>query len=177
MTHSMTSFRAAAAAEAPLLSAFVNAAYRGESSKRGWTTEADVLGGQRTDPDKIREMIEAPSSRIELAFSAEGALLGCVSLVKEESGACYLGMLTVDPALQAGGIGKELLARSEDIARGWGCPRMRMTAISVREELLRYYERRGYRRTGAQEPFPYDDPSFGLPKVEGLKFVELIKPL
>lgn len=173
----MITFRAAVAAEAALLTDFVNAAYRGESSKRGWTTEADVLGGQRTDPDKVLEMIEAPGSRIELAFSPEGTLLGCVSLVKEPSGSCYLGMLTVDPALQAGGIGKQLLLRSEALARQWGCPNMRMTAISVREELLQYYERRGYRRTGAMEPFPEDDPRFGLPKVKGLMFLELVKPL
>ena len=170
----MPAFRAAEAADAPALCALVNSAYRGEGSKRGWTTEADLLGGQRTDEDKLREMIAEPGSRVELA-EEEGILVGCVHLRKEPSGACYLGMLTIDPARQAGGLGKLLLARCEALAAEWGCARLRMTVIASRAELIAYYERRGYRRTGVEEPFPEHDPRFGLPKVKGLKFVELIK--
>lgn len=173
----MLRFRAAAAEDVAPLVALVNSAYRGESSKAGWTTEADILGGQRTDADKAREMIATPGSRVELAFAEDGALVACVHLKKEADGSCYLGMLTVDPARQAGGLGKELLRRSEELAREWKCPRMRMTVISVRAELIAYYERRGYRRTGKTEPFPEDDPRFGLPKVRGLRFAELVKPL
>jgi GNAT superfamily N-acetyltransferase len=171
------SFRPAAAADAPAVVALVNSGYRGESSKRGWTTEADLLGGQRTDDDKMREMIAAEGSRVELAFAADGALLGCVNLRQEPDGSCYLGMLTVDPARQAGGLGKEIMVRSEALAREWGCARMRMTVISVRAELIAFYERRGYAKTGKTEPFPEGDPRFGLPKVSGLTFVELVKPL
>ena len=173
----MTAFRAAVATDAPALCALVNSGYRGESSKKGWTTEADLLGGQRTDEDKLREMIAAKDSRVELAFAEDGALLGCVHLKKEAGGSCYLGMLTVDPQRQAAGLGKEILKRSEELARAWGCGRMRMTVISVRGELIAFYERRGYARTGATEPFPSGDPRFGLPKVEGLMFVELAKAL
>jgi len=172
----MISFRTASAADADALVVLVNSGYRGESSKKGWTTEADLLGGQRTDADKIREMIAAKDSRVELAFD-DGALIACVHLKKEADGSCYLGMLTVDPSRQAGGIGKSVMARTEEIAREWGCPRMRMTVISVRAELIAYYERRGYVRTGATEPFPEGDPRFGLPKVRGLMFAELAKPL
>ena len=170
------SFRPALPAEAELVCGFVNAAYRGESAKRGWTTEADILGGQRTDPEKVLEMIQEPGSRIELAYD-ENALAGCVHLKKEPAGSCYLGMLTVDPGKQAAGLGKRLLERSEELAKEWGCSRMRMTVIHLREELLAYYERRGYRRTGAAEPFPEHDPRFGLPKVKGLTFLELVKAL
>ena len=173
----MISFRTAAAADAEALVPFVNGGYRGESSKRGWTTEADILGGQRTDPGKMREMIDADDARVELAHAEDGTLLGCVYLKKEADGSCYLGMLTVDPARQAGGIGKLIMAHSDAVARAWGCRRMRMTVISVRGELIAYYERRGYARTGASEPFPEDDPRFGLPKVRGLVFVELAKAL
>lgn len=173
----MLTFRPAQAADAARVAALVNSGYRGESSKKGWTTEADILGGQRTDADKVREMIAAAGSRVELAFSEGDALAACVHLKKEADGSCYLGMLTVDPARQAGGLGKELMARSEELARGWGCARMRMTVISVRAELIAYYERRGYRRTGRTEPFPEGDPRFGLPKVRGLAFAELEKPL
>jgi GNAT superfamily N-acetyltransferase len=86
-------------------------------------------------------------------------------------------MLTVDPARQAGGIGKLIMAHCDDVARAWGCRRMRMTVISVRAELIAYYERRGYAKTGLSEPFPENDPRFGLPKVRGLTFVELAKAL
>ncbi len=156
---------------------FVNGGYRGEGSKRGWTTEADILGGQRTDPEKMLELIGAADSRVELAFAEDGALVGCVHLKKEAGGSCYLGMLTVDPARQAGGIGKLLMAHADGVARAWDCARMRMTVISVRAELIAYYERRGYAKTGASEPFPENDPRFGLPKVRGLTFVELEKAL
>lgn len=173
----MISFRAATAADVDALVPFVNGGYRGESSKRGWTTEADILGGQRTDPGKMREMIETSGARVELAHDESGSLVGCVFLKKEPDASCYLGMLTVDPARQSGGFGKRLMARSEELARGWGCRRMRMTVISVRSELIAYYERRGYAKTGITEPFPEDDPRFGLPKVRGLVFAELAKPL
>jgi GNAT superfamily N-acetyltransferase len=173
----MISFRTAAAADAEALVPFVNGGYRGESSKRGWTTEADILGGQRTDPEKMREMIGATDACVEMAHAEDGALLGCVYLKKEPDGSCYLGMLTVDPARQAGGIGKLIMAHSDALARAWGCRRMRMTVISVRGELIAYYERRGYVRTGVTEPFPEDDPRFGLPKIRGLSFVELAKAL
>lgn len=169
-------FRPAAPGDIDTLCAFVNGAYRGEGSKRGWTTEADLLGGQRTDPGKLLEMIEGAGGRVELAQRDDGALLGCVYLKKEDD-ACYLGMLTVDPALQAAGIGRALLERSETLAREWGCARMRMTVIHLRAELIAYYERRGYARSGATEPFPEGDPRFGLPKLKGLYFVELVKPL
>jgi GNAT superfamily N-acetyltransferase len=172
----MISFRTAAALDVEALVPFVNGGYRGESSKKGWTTEADILGGQRTDPGKMLEMVEGEDARVELAHE-DGALIGCVYLKKEPDGSCYLGMLTVDPARQAGGIGKLLMAHSDAVARAWGCRRMRMTVISVRGELIAYYERRGYAKTGASEPFPEDDPRFGLPKVRGLTFFELAKPL
>jgi GNAT superfamily N-acetyltransferase len=87
----------------------------------------------------------------------------------------YLGMLTVAPSHQTCGIGKEILRHAEEIAQGWQSPGMRMTVLHQREELIRYYERRGYRKTEAWEPFPGHDPRFGIPKVQDLKFLELVK--
>jgi GNAT superfamily N-acetyltransferase len=98
-------------------------------------------------------------------------------LRREADGACYLGMLTVDPARQAGGIGRGLLERSEAIAREWGCGLMRMTVISMRSELIAYYERKGYRLTGKTVPFAPGPGIFGDPKVAGLAFAELEKAL
>jgi GNAT superfamily N-acetyltransferase len=170
-------FRTADLTDAEALSALVNSAYRGDSSRKGWTTEADLLGGQRTDPDKLREMIGNSDTRIELAMNADGAFVGCVHLRREPGEVCYLGMLTIDPAKQAGGLGKQLLAQAEAVALAWKCETMRMTVIDVRQELLQYYLRRGYHPTGKTEPFPEDDPRFGLPKVRGLRFVEFAKSL
>jgi GNAT superfamily N-acetyltransferase len=170
-------FRAAVPADVPAVVRLVESAYRGEASKRGWTTEADLLGGQRTDPESVAGMVAAAGSRVELGFDAEGALAACVNLKEEADGSLYVGMLAVDPARQAGGLGKELLARAEAFARERGLRRLRMTVIDRRPELIAYYERRGYARTGRTEPFPEHDPRFGLPKVRGLVFAELAKPL
>jgi GNAT superfamily N-acetyltransferase len=172
----MLEYRAAGDNDVDAVCALVNSAYRGESSKKGWTTEADVLGGQRTDPESLREMLRGPGARIELA-EEDGRLKACVYLKKQADGACYLGMLTVDPNLQAAGVGKALMARSESLAREWGCSRVRMTVIHSRAELIAFYQRRGYALTGATEEFPMNDPKFGLPKVADLHFVEMVKAL
>lgn len=169
------SFRPADPSDADAVCALVNSAYRGEGSKRGWTTEADLLGGQRTDREGVLDMIR--HSRIELAFDRSGGLLACVNLRRDDDETCYLGMLTVDPGRQAGGVGRRMLERAEELARHWGCARMRMCVIDRREELIAYYLRRGYRRTGASEPFPEGDPRYGLPKVKGLRFTGLVKTL
>jgi ribosomal protein S18 acetylase RimI-like enzyme len=182
-------FRTAEFADAQALSELVNSGYRGERSKKGWTTEADLLGGQRIDVDRLQEMIAEPNARIELLCEAwteerskerpsvASEILGCVYLRNEGNGACYLGMLTVLPETQARGLGKELLLHSEAVAREWGCDRIRMVVIDRRDELISYYERRGYVRTGGSEPFPEVDPRFGLPKVSGLRLDELVKRL
>lgn len=170
----MIIFRKAEPKDAPKIAELVNSAYRGESSKIGWTTEADLLGGQRTDPDKILDMILEKGSRIEVASDGL-SLVGCVH-TKTEADALYFGMLTVEPKLQNSGAGKLLLKRVEEIAREEGLKKIRMTVISVRKELIAYYERRGYKWTGKTEPFPSHDPRFGLPKQE-LIFHEFEKKL
>lgn len=170
-------FRTAVDTDAEAIALLVNSAYRGESSKRGWTTEADLLGGQRTDPDSILETIRSSHTAILLLESATQELLGCVSLTKESDETCYLGMLTIDPGLQAGGLGRQLLTHAEQTARDWGRHTMRMRIIDSRSELISFYERRGYHLTGRTEPFPLGDPRFGLPKVENLTFVEMKKAL
>ena len=172
-------FRNAKPIDAENLSVFVNSAYRGESSKAGWTTEESLLGGQRTDPEKLKETIELPDSWIVLCFenSSEKKLLASVHLKMESAKTLYLGMLTVDPKLQGGGVGKAVLSESERIAKEKGCSEIRMTVIHLRKELIAYYERRGYALTGAWEAFPENDPRFGLPKVKGMKLVEMKKSL
>lgn len=162
--------------DADAIACLVNSAYRGESSRKGWTTEDALVGGTRTNAQKVAALIELQNSRIEIAIR-DGVMIGCVHLQKQEPDTCYLGMLTVSPELQAGGLGKRMLEHSEVVARAWNCAQMRMTVIQLRAELLAYYERRGYQKTGRAEPFHPEDASFGTPLVPGLQLLELVKAL
>lgn len=168
--------RAATPQDVVLLHELVNSAYRGDSSKKGWTTEADLLGGQRTDPDSLLSMIEDPQAVILLTFE-DRDLIGCVFL-KNQNTHGYLGMLTVKPTLQSSGLGREILRASEDwVSQKWHLPKMEMQVIRQRGELIAWYERRGYAVTDQRRPFPYGDAKFGLPKVEDLEFVIMEKSL
>lgn len=167
--------RKATAADVERVVALVNSAYRGESSKRGWTTEADVLDGQRTDVEEIASLIGTEGSMIVLCFR-EAALVGSVHL-ERAADAAYLGMFTVEPILQGQGIGKYFMKEAERIVQEeWGAKTMKMLVISLRTELIAFYERRGYRRTGELKPFPMDI-RFGIPKVSSLQFEVLEKTL
>ena len=167
-------FRPATLADIDALVVLVTSAYRGDASKQGWTTEADMLDGQRIDPGVLRKDIERERSLIIIA-EREAQLLACAH-VAEENGAGYFGMFSVQPGLQGGGVGKLLLAETERIARDeWRLPAMRMTVIDIRDELIAFYERRGYHRTGVTKPFPYGDERFGIPKRDDLRFEVLEK--
>lgn len=165
-------------ADVEAIVALVNSAYRGDSSRAGWTTEADLLGGQRVDADGIRELVVAEGRRLLVHRGADGALLACVLLEPKSAGGCYLGMLTVRPTLQAAGFGRRLLAAAEKYAAAeLRASYVEMTVISVRTELVAWYERRGYARTGERRPFPYGDERFGLPQRPDLEFEVLSKRL
>ena len=166
-------FSVASQADIPALNNLVNSAYRGDASKKGWTTEADLLGGIRTDSDSLRRLLEQPDSVIITCLEV-GKLIGCVYLHKQEN-KMYLGMLTVSPELQDRGIGKELLKVAEAYALTKSCFYMVMTVITLRNELIKWYERRGYRDTGERKPFP-GDPRFGIPK-QPLEFLVMEKQL
>jgi ribosomal protein S18 acetylase RimI-like enzyme len=169
-------FRAATPADTDVVVALVESAYRGEASKAGWTTEADFLDGRRTGRDDIAEQLAKPQSVILLA-ERDGVLIACAHVAVED-GAGYFGMFSVAPGLQGGGIGKAVLAEAERIARDdFGQRRMQMTVIDIRDELIAFYERRGYARTGIRKPFPYGDARFGLPRRDDLRFEVLEKYL
>lgn len=173
---SVPTFRAATAADAPAIVALVESAYRGDSSRVGWTTEADLLDGQRTDLDDVRGLVEDPDGRIVLALHGD-AIVGCANL-RREGGAAYFGMFAVRPTLQGAGIGDALLRECERIARGeWALPALRMTVIWTRAELIAWYRRRGYAETGERKPFPYGDARFGQPRRADLEFIVLQKAL
>jgi ribosomal protein S18 acetylase RimI-like enzyme len=169
-------FRPATLADSDRVIALVESAYRGDASRAGWTTEADFLDGRRTGPDDIAAILARPRSQLLLAEN-DGELVACAHVAVED-GAGYFGMFSVSPGLQGGGVGKQVLAEAERIAhQDWACPTMRMTVIDIRDELIAFYERRGYVRTGVKKPFPYGDARFGLPKRNDLRFEVLEKPL
>ncbi|HEU4951834.1 MAG TPA: GNAT family N-acetyltransferase [Holophagaceae bacterium] len=165
-------FRLARAEDAAAIAALVNAAYRGGG---GWTTEAGLLEGPRIDASGIAALLDRPGSVI-LLLETEGALAGSVHLERRE-GYAYLGLLAVDPARQAGGAGKRILAAAEAwMARTWGTTRVRMTVLTARTELLAFYGRRGYRPTGHREAFP-ENAGAGRPLRDGLALETLEKTL
>jgi GNAT superfamily N-acetyltransferase len=169
-------FRAAGPEDVPALVALIESAYRGESSRAGWTTEADLLEGRRTDPEGVLAVITQPDSRM-VAVETDGELVACCQLEHRGEHA-YFGMFAVRPALQGAGLGKVIIAEAERFAREeWGVAELHMTVISLREDLIAWYVRRGYVRTGETSPFPYGDERFGLATRDDLEFELLTKKL
>jgi len=165
----------ATAADVPALVALINSGYRGEASKKGWTTEADLLLGElRTDVPTLSGILESPTAVMLKCVSEEGTITGSVFLDKQERG-LYLGMLTVSPEQQAAGIGRRLLLAAEDYARSNQCRVIFMNVISVRHELIEWYLRRGYHDTGERKPLQVDN-RFGVP-TQPLEFVIMEKSM
>jgi ribosomal protein S18 acetylase RimI-like enzyme len=161
----------------------VNSAYRGGGAKVGWAHESDYIDGQRTSlADLTAELAADPTpALLVLRREAGGDILACamVERVFDPDGQVvgYIGMVTVRPDLQAGGVGRGMLEAAERHAVQLGATRARMTVVSIRDTLIAWYERRGYRLTGERRPFPYGDERFGVPRVQGLEFVVLEKAL
>jgi ribosomal protein S18 acetylase RimI-like enzyme len=145
------------------LTALVNSAYRGESSQKGWTTEAHLLDGIRIDEQTMAGYFQSDNIVILKYTDDDSRILACVYLEKHKGGRLYLGMLSVLPTLQANGIGRQLLHEAEVWATRLGCEAIFMTVITTRRELINWYKRRGYRDTGKREPF-HEGTRFGIPK-------------
>jgi ribosomal protein S18 acetylase RimI-like enzyme len=169
--------RHAVVGDVPAVVALVESAYRGDVSRSGWTTEADFLDGQRIDVAGVTDIVVKSNSVVILAERADGELLACCHIEKQ-SDACYFGMFSVRPGLQGSGIGRRMLDEAERFARReWKSIKMEMTVISIRDELIAWYERRGYHRTAIFKPFPYGDERFGIPKRDDLRFELMEKRL
>ncbi|PKB15029.1 GNAT family N-acetyltransferase [Flavobacterium sp. 5] len=154
------------------LEKLINSAYRGETSKLGWTTEANLLQGERITIDELSEIINNKENTI-LKFTDNNQIIGCVLLVNKGN-KLYLGMLTVSPELQNSGIGKKLLQQAEEYALKLSLPKIVMTVISIREELIAWYNRHGFIDTGDREPFPLNGTDAILTQ-EPLEFIFLEK--
>ncbi len=167
-------FRYAVASDTAAVAALIERAYRGPEAAKGWTNEAGLLTGPRTGEDEIAGLIADPESRFVLA-ELDGVLRGC-ALIQKDGDDGYFGMFSIDPAAQARGLGKRLLAACEKaVTAEWRSRALAMVVINLREELIAWYERRGYSRTGKREPFPFDEAPGALRR--DFDLVELKKPL
>ena len=174
-------FREATTADVPAVVDLVESAYRGQASRTGWTTEADLLDGQRTDVRGITAIVQDPASVLLLAESAGASgepvvLLGCCEL-RAAGESAYFGTFAVRPALQGRGTGRALLAHADAVAVSrFGARALEMTVIAQRADLIDYYLRAGFAPTGERKPFPYGDPRLGIPRRDDLEFVVLRRP-
>ena len=172
-------FRFAEHSDVQAIVGLVESAYRGEASRAGWTTEADLLDGQRTDARAVGEIVAARGrGRLVLVAESDGRLVGCCQLERRPPGEAYFGMFSVRPGAQGQGWGGQILAEAERLAReDLGAGTMIMTVLAQRRDLIAWYERRGYRPTGDSKPFPYGDERFGIPRRPDLSFVVLARRL
>lgn len=160
-TMSDLTFRIATPSDVSSLVALVQSAYRGEDSRAGWTTEADLVSGDRIDVAGVLAKITAPNGLVLMAFdSSTSSLLACCEVLRtpEPSRSAYLGLFSVNPKLQNGGIGRKVLAEAERRAKDQlGAVQMEMSVLWMRNELIAWYERRGYKVIpGETKPFPYE---------------------
>jgi ribosomal protein S18 acetylase RimI-like enzyme len=170
------SIRAAGPTDLPAIHALVERAYRGAGARRGWTHEDDLLVGTRIPPAALGAILADPRQLLLVAEAGE-APIGCVRIADKGKGSASLGLLSVDPERQARGLGRLLVEAAErEAARRFGASRMEMNVLRQRPELIAWYERRGYRRTGEEQPFPADT-RFGRPRAPGLTFLVLEKVL
>jgi GNAT superfamily N-acetyltransferase len=172
------SLRTATVDDVPAVVSLVESAYRGDASRAGWTTEADLLVGRRTDPAEVLRLITTAGNVILVATSPDGGIVGCCHLQRRDEDTAYFGLFAVRPTAQAGGIGGWLLAAAEERARrDWGATTMEMTVLGQREDLIAWYRRKGYRPTGRTVPWPPSENVRSTPLRDDLYFATLAKPL
>lgn len=169
--------REAVPADISALHALIESAYRGEASRAGWTTEADLLDGQRTDPEELADIIAAEDQGLLVGWRGEQAV-ACVKYQRLPNAVGYFGMLSVSPGLQSAGLGRRIVQAAErQLVDRHGARVMRIQVFPHRDILIAWYQRLGYVLTGETAPFPYGDERFGLPRRDDLHFVILEKPL
>lgn len=173
--HLPAPFAIATASDAVAIAALVNAAYRPTTGATGWTHERELVSGPRIDASGVLAATDAPDSVLLIARSSAG-IFACVQL-QQRGDLCLLGLLAVDPRVQAIGIGKRMLACAEVFAgHAWGCRTIRITVLSQRRELIAYYQRRGFQLTASGAAYPRQLNS-GMPIIDGLRVDTMEKPV
>lgn len=160
----------------PALNALVNSAYRGEESKKGWTTEASILDGIRINEETLVGYFERAEVSILKCMNESGEICGTVYL-ELNAPKLYLGMFAVSPTLQGKGIGKLLMQKAEEFAIANYCDHVAITVISSRSELIEWYIRHCYKATGDSIAFENLETPFGDPKTENIRLIRMEKSL
>jgi len=169
------SINVATTADVNDITKLLNSAYRGESSKAGWTHEEHLIDGEiRTNEQTLQQLMQQEGSLLLKFTNDKGEIIGCVNLQQHQN-RIYLGMLCVSPILQGGGVGKQLLRIADEYAKQQNCNAVYMTVISVRAELTDWYKRHGYHDTGERIPFTED--SLTGKHLQPLEFMVLEKKI
>ncbi|MDX6230733.1 MAG: hypothetical protein QOI76_4123 [Frankiales bacterium] len=177
MSPAEVAVRTAVSSDVAAVAALVQRAYRGDASRVGWTTEADLLDGRRIDVEGVAGKIGSATGEVLVAVHADSGLVACCE-IESRPPVAYFGMFAVEPGLQGAGLGRIMLEAAEQRAGElWPVTSIEMTVIAQRTELIDWYVRRGYAITGETRPFPYGDEAFGLPRRDDLVFVVLAKSL
>ena len=179
MTGRSLRVRPATLGDAPAVAALVHSAYRSDESRTGWTTEADLVGGQRADATMVAELVAQPGSVVLVAEedTDDGAGLVACCHLERHGDDVHLGMFAVRPALQGSGLGRRMLDEADRVAAAWGASGLGISVLDRRAELIAWYERCGFVATGDAEPFPADHERFGLPRVPGLLLIGMRRPV
>lgn len=167
---SAVGIRKATMADAELIFEFVTLAYRGGGDAQGWTTEAHLISGQRTNANEIEDAITNPDGCLLVAVDEDNIPIGCIRVIKSSRDKAHFGLFGVDPRRQAKGAGSALLEAVIDQAKKWGARTLEMEVVHQRDELKAWYLRRGFEPTGETVPFPYGDERFGVPLRDDLYF-------
>lgn len=174
----VSAIRPAESADVDAVVALVQSAYRGDASRAGWTSEADLLDGGRTDASMVRGLIRDADGAVLVLDASPGAagLLACCHVQRRER-TTYVGMFAVRPTAQGRGLGTAMLTAAEERARAWGSERLELTVLNHRPELVAWYVRHGFAMTGRTVPFPYGDERFGIPRRDDLVLQHMEKVL
>lgn len=162
-------------ADIPALNVLVHKCYRGPESFQGWTSEANMLDGNRTTPERLAREMSNPSIKFLKGLNEDGEMIACC-LTQQQDDAVFTGMLCVQPHLQGSGLGKKMMAAVGAWAKENNCSKIKIEVISARKELVQWYERQGFVRTGKATPFPPPTIEFGIPKDDFI-LMEMEKPL
>jgi len=153
------SVRIATPADAAKITSVINSAFH--------IAEGFFLDGNRITQTEVEELLTKGAF---LLAEADGKLDGCV-YVELRGKRSYLGLLSVDPERQQGGLGSFLMNEAENYCRERGSRFMDILIVNLREELPQFYRKRGYVDNGTT-PFPTDAQT-KLP----CHFINMTKPL
>lgn len=172
MTKILLKYRLAINTDIAQLVKLINAAYR-QKNENTWTTEAEIVMGERISYAQLEQLFKNHNFHL-LVAEQNNQVVACIGLTFDES-SVEIGTFAISPNWQNQGLGKLVLDNAEKYAKDiqFDLKTYVMWVLSVRTELIAFYERRGYIQTGVVEDYPLD-ADVGIPQVD-LHLVEMMK--